>query len=69
MTAILIVLLLFGGMNVFDAFATAFGTAGTGGFATSSVGIAGYDSAYIEIVLGIFMLYLVLILMHIILYL
>ena len=37
-------------------FATAFGTAGTGGFATSSVGIAGYDSAYIEIVLGIFML-------------
>ena len=56
MTAILIVLLLFGGMNVFDAFATAFGTAGTGGFATSSVGIAGYDSAYIEIVLGIFML-------------
>ena len=56
MTAILVVLLLFGGMNVFDAFATAFGTAGTGGFATSSAGIAGYDSAYIEIVLGIFML-------------
>ena len=56
MTAILVVLLLFGGMNVFDAFATAFGTAGTGGFATSSTGIAGYDSAYIEIVLGIFML-------------
>ncbi len=56
MTIILVVLLLFGGMNVFDAFATAFGTAGTGGFATSSAGIAGYDSAYIEIVLGIFML-------------
>lgn len=55
---------------MFDAFATAFGTAGTGGFATSSVGIAGYDSAYIEIVLRDFhAFYLVLILMHIILYL
>lgn len=55
-TAILVILLLIGKMPVFDSFCIAFGTAGTGGFATSSAGIAGYNSAYIEIVLGIFML-------------
>ncbi len=56
MTLILVVLLLIGRMPVFDSFCIAFGTAGTGGFAVSSAGIAGYHSAYIEIVLGIFML-------------
>ena len=56
MTLILVVLLLCGRMSLFDSFCIAFGTAGTGGFATSSAGIAGYDSAYIEIVLGVFML-------------
>lgn len=56
MTVILIVLLLLGGMSVFDSFCIAFGTAGTGGFATTAAGIGGYSSAYIEIVLGIFML-------------
>lgn len=55
-TAILFILLLIGKMPVFDSFCIAFGTAGTGGFAISSAGIAGYNSAYIEIVLGIFML-------------
>ncbi|MBO5055542.1 MAG: TrkH family potassium uptake protein [Lachnospiraceae bacterium] len=56
MTLVLLVLLIFGKMPVFDSFCIAFGTAGTGGFAVSSAGIAGYNSAYIEIVLGIFML-------------
>lgn len=56
MTLILILLLILGKMPVFDSFCIAFGTAGTGGFATSSSGIAGYNSAYIEIVLSIFML-------------
>lgn len=56
MTMILLVLLLLGGMPLFDSFCIAFGTAGTGGFAVSSVGVAGYHSAYIEILLGIFML-------------
>ena len=56
MTLILIILLMVGRMPVFDSFCIAFGTAGTGGFAVSSAGIAGYHSAYIEIVLGIFML-------------
>ncbi len=56
LTAILVVLLLAGKMPVFDSFCIAFGTAGTGGFAISSAGIAGYNSVYIEIVLAIFML-------------
>ena len=56
MTVVLIVLLLFGGMPVFDAVCTAFGTAGTGGFSVRNAGIAFYDSAYIDVVLSIFML-------------
>ena len=56
MTMILLVLLLLGGMPLFDSFCMAFGTAGTGGFTVSSAGVAGYHSAYIEILLGIFML-------------
>ena len=56
MTVVLIMLLLLGKMPVFDSFCIAFGTAGTGGFATTAAGIGGYSSAYIEIVLGIFML-------------
>lgn len=55
MTAILVVLLLVGGMPTFDSFCTAFGTAGTGGFSVRTEGIAYYNSAYIEIVLAIFM--------------
>lgn len=56
MTLVLLVLLLIGRMPLFDSFCIAFGTAGTGGFAVSSAGIAGYQSVYIEIVVGIFML-------------
>ncbi|MBR3610769.1 MAG: TrkH family potassium uptake protein [Oscillospiraceae bacterium] len=50
------VLLLFGGMPVFDAVTTAFSTAGTGGFSVKDAGIAAYESAYIEWVVSIFML-------------
>lgn len=56
MTIVLFVLLLLGGMPAFDAVCTAFGTAGTGGFAVRNAGIAFYDSAYIDVVLSIFML-------------
>lgn len=56
MTLILIILLLCFGMAPFDSFCMAFGTAGTGGFAISSAGVAGYNSLAIEIILGIFML-------------
>lgn len=56
MTLLLLVLLLLGKMPLFDALCVAFGTAGTGGFSTSSAGIAGYGSAYLEIVIAIFMM-------------
>lgn len=56
MTAVLVVFLLCGGLHLYDALCLAFGTAGTGGFALSSAGIAGYNSAYIEIVLSVFMI-------------
>ncbi len=56
MTAILVILLLLGGVPLFDSLCLSFGTAGTGGFAVSASGVAGYGSAYVEIVIGIFML-------------
>lgn len=56
MTAILAILLLFGGMPLFDALCYAFGTAGTGGFSTTNAGVGLYQSAYIETVISIFML-------------
>lgn len=56
MTVVLIILLCALGMPVFDSFCNAFATAGTGGFAISSSGIAGYNSPVIEVVLAVFML-------------
>ena len=56
MTLLEIVLLLFGGMPLFDSIVNAFGTAGTGGFAIKNASIAAYGSAYIEAVIGVFMM-------------
>lgn len=56
MTAVVIVLLLFGGMNLFDAMLHGFGVAGTGGFGIRNGSVASYDSAYIDYVIGIGML-------------
>lgn len=55
LTCVLIVLLIAGGMPVFDSFVHAFGTAGTGGFGIKADSIAGY-SPYIQWVITIFML-------------
>ncbi len=55
MTAVEFVLLLCGGMSIFEALNTAFATAGTGGFAINADGFAGYSS-YIQIIVTIFML-------------
>lgn len=56
LTIIQIVLLLFGGMPLFDSILNSFATAGTGGFSMSNGGIAGYHSAYIEGVITVFMI-------------
>ncbi len=50
------VLLLLGGMPLFDALCNAFGTAGTGGFGIWNDSIAHYHSAYVDGVIGVFML-------------
>ena len=56
MTVVLIILLVVGGMPVFDSFLHAFGTAGTGGFGIKNTSIGHYDSTYIDYVLGIGMI-------------
>ena len=56
MSALLLVLLLAGGMPLFDCFINVFGTAGTGGFSNHGASIGYYDSEYFEAVLGVFML-------------
>ena len=56
MTLIEIVLLLLGGMPLFDACIHAFGSAGTGGFSNKNLSVGAYDSAYFDVVIGIFML-------------
>jgi len=50
-----IILLLIGGVNIYDAFIHTFGTVGTGGFSNYNMGIAAFDSLYVEIILTIFM--------------
>ena len=56
LTIILFVLLLFGGIGIFDSINIAFSTAGTGGFSVRNAGIAYYNSKYINIVVATFML-------------
>jgi trk system potassium uptake protein TrkH len=55
LTVLNIFFLLIGGMPVFDAVCTAFGTAGTGGFGIKNDSIAGY-SPYLQNVCTVFML-------------
>ncbi|PKN32705.1 MAG: potassium transporter [Deltaproteobacteria bacterium HGW-Deltaproteobacteria-19] len=56
LTLVQIILLLFGGMSLFDAVCHAFTTMPTGGFSTKNASIAAYDSLYIEIVVTVFMI-------------
>lgn len=54
-TVLEVILLVCGGMPVFDAFVYTFGSVGTGGFSMHNAGIAHYNSLYIEIVIIVFM--------------
>lgn len=49
-------LLLCGGMDLFDSLAHTFGTMATGGFSTRNTSIAAYDSVYFDVVITVFML-------------
>lgn len=54
LTAIQVVLLLIGGMSLFDSLTISFGTAGTGGFAVLNTGAASY-STFCQAVMTVFM--------------
>ena len=56
LTLLCIVFLLAGGMPLFDTLCYTFGTAGTGGFSISSLGLGLYNSVYFEVVITVFML-------------
>ena len=56
LTVILFILLLFGGIGIFDSINIAYSTAGTGGFSVRNSGIAYYNNTYITVVVAIFML-------------
>ncbi|MDD6095535.1 MAG: TrkH family potassium uptake protein [Clostridia bacterium] len=55
LTLVETVLLMAGGMNLFEGLVHSFGTAGTGGFGIKSTGIGGY-SPYIQWVITVFMI-------------
>ena len=54
-TGVEIILLMFGGMDFFDATCHAFATLATGGFSTHSASVGHFQSGYIEAVIIIFM--------------
>ncbi len=54
-TFVEIVLLMLGGMDLFDATCHAFATLATGGFSTYTASVSQFSSAYIEVVIIIFM--------------
>jgi trk system potassium uptake protein TrkH len=50
------ILLIFGGMSVFDAVNHSFATIATGGFSTKQASVGYWDSAYIQYIISIFMI-------------
>jgi trk system potassium uptake protein len=55
LTAVLLILLLAGGMSFFDALCHSFTTLATGGYSTKNASIAAFGSSYINIVITVFM--------------
>lgn len=56
LTALEVIFLLCGGMNLYDSIIHSFSTAGTGGFNNRNNSVAFYDSAYIDGVITAFMI-------------
>ncbi len=56
LTVLEFILLLCGGMPLFDSIVNSFATAGTGGFAVLNASMAGYSSTYLQTVIAIFMI-------------
>jgi trk system potassium uptake protein TrkH len=55
LTLVLVLLLLLGGMNLFDALCHSFTTMATGGFSTKSASVTFFQSAYIDFIITLFM--------------
>ena len=55
-SAVQVILLMFGGLNLYHALTVMFGTMGAAGFAPLNASIGGYESAYVEWVCTIFMM-------------
>lgn len=55
LTIVLIILLLFSDMGIFDSICYSFATISTGGYATSDMSLQTWNSTYIQIVICIFM--------------
>ena len=54
-SAVLVILLLLGGMNLFDALCHMFTTIATGGYSTKNLSMGHYQSAYLHAVVTVFM--------------
>ena len=54
-SAVEVVLLMLGGMNLYDALTHTFATMATGGYSTRNASIAAFNSAYIDYIIIIFM--------------
>ena len=54
-TIIEVVLLMLGGMDLFNALVYTFGSVGTGGLSPHNLSVAHYSSSYIHLVIGVFM--------------
>ncbi|MCK5913663.1 MAG: TrkH family potassium uptake protein [Desulfuromusa sp.] len=57
LTMVETLLLMVGGMSLFDALCHSFATLATGGFSTQNSSIAAYDSSYIDGVITLFMIF------------
>ena len=56
LTVLQTVLLMFGGMDLFDALTHTFGTLATGGFSPRNASVGAYDSPFIQWVITVFMI-------------
>ena len=55
MTVLQVVLLMLGGMSLYESLINTFGSVGTGGFSNYNISITHYNNLYFEMVIGIFM--------------
>ena len=55
LSVLMLVALLCTGMNLYDALIHVFGAAGTGGFSNYNASVGAFDSAAVEIIIGVFM--------------